>query len=156
MLSDEARGARAGIGVERTQQLPDGGRLEGMRTRSPLPLPPLAVPSPVVDWLAKPILHGFSGKDSTVLARTIVGNDSGEAPCADAPPAGVTVEILEDAITLEDEGIKDLQRFAARYQATLGSGAPPFAHVLQVFTAGSQWSSSRVATEIWDGYASAQ
>jgi len=52
--------------------------------------------------------------------------------------------------------IEDLQRFAARYQSTLGSGAPPFAHVLQVFTAGSQWSSSRVATENWDAFASAQ
>jgi hypothetical protein len=47
--------------------------------------------------------------------------------------------------------IQDLQRFAA-YAQTLGTTAPSYDQVLDVFTVANEWSTMRVATAAWDGY----
>jgi len=103
-----------------------------MGTRPRILLPPLPVPPPVVDWLAGPILHGLPAQDSTALTLAIAGNDSGHLAGVDAALAAVRVEILEDAITLEDEGVVRETRLRivraappSAPQGLAGTGAPP-------------------------------
>ena len=48
--------------------------------------------------------------------------------------------------------VQDLVRFTTSYPTVLGTSAPPVAQVIEAYTVGGQWSTTRAQSAAWDAY----